>query len=299
MAARKHLLVLLTLLTAGCTAAQGGTPSPAPGGSSPSSSDKVMSTKVRAVIDGRTVELADGTKARISLLAEPSSCAAAAALEFAQKTLVDKDVQVGSITPGEVTLLLSDGTDYALLAVKNGIMRTTGVDGGPMTEAESKAAKAKLGLWAQDCAASTSPTTPVPPPPPPPPPAATATSTRAATPPPPPATTAPPSPPCVVLYRVTREWPGAFQAEVTVRNVSGALINGWTLRWHYSDRQTVAQMWNGSVSQSGGDVSVTNAPYNALIVPKGSVSVGFNGSVNGRNSAPTSFSLNGTPCTTS
>jgi endonuclease YncB( thermonuclease family) len=296
MAARKHLLVLLTLLTAACTAAQGGTPSPAPGGSSPSSSDKVTSTKVRAVIDGRTVELADGTKARISLLAEPSSCAAAAALEFAQKTLVDKDVQVGSITPGEVTLLLSDGTDYALLAVKNGIMRTTGVDGGPMTEAESKAAKAKLGLWAQDCPASTTQATSATPVPPPPPPAATSTSTGAAT--PPPAPPAPPSPPCVVVYRVNSQWPGAFQAEVTVRNVSGALINGWTLRWHYSDRQTVAQLWNGSVSQSGGDVSVTNANYNALIVPNGSVSVGFNGSVNGRNSAPTSFSLNGTPCTT-
>lgn len=289
-------MVLLTLLTAACTAAQGGTPSPAPGGSSPSSSDKVTSTKVRAVIDGRTVELADGTKARISLLAEPSSCAAAAALEFAQKTLVDKDVQVGSITPGEVTLLLSDGTDYALLAVKNGIMRTTGVDGGPMTEAESKAAKAKLGLWAQDCPASTTQATSATPVPPPPPPAATSTSTGAAT--PPPAPPAPPSPPCVVVYRVNSQWPGAFQAEVTVRNVSGALINGWTLRWHYSDRQTVAQLWNGSVSQSGGDVSVTNANYNALIVPNGSVSVGFNGSVNGRNSAPTSFSLNGTPCTT-
>jgi len=255
-----------------------------------------MSTKVRAVLDGRTVELADGTKARISLLAEPSPCAAAAALEFAQKTLVDKDVQVGSITPGEVTLLLSDGTDYALLAVKNGILRATGVDGGPMVEAESKASKAKLGLWAQDCAASTPPSTPVPPPPPPPPPAAT--STAAATPPPPPPSTAPPSPPCVVVYRVNGHWPGAFQADVTVRNVSGALMNGWTLRWRFPDGQTVAQMWNGSVSQSGGDVSVTNANYNALIVPNGTVSVGFNGLVHGRNSAPTSFSLNGAPCTT-
>ncbi|MET8760138.1 cellulose binding domain-containing protein [Lentzea sp. NPDC004782] len=295
MAARKHLLVLLTLLTAACTVEQSGTPSPAPGGSSSTPAEKAMSTKVRAVIDGRTVELADGTKARISLLAEPSPCAAAAALEFAQKTLVDKDVQVGSITPGEVTLLLSDGTDYALLAVKNGILRTTGVDGGPMMEAESKASKAKLGLWAQDCPTSTTPPTPVPPPPPPPP--AAATSTSATTPPPPPPP-APPSPPCVVVYRVNGQWPGAFQAEVTVRNVSGALMNGWTLRWRFPDGQTVAQMWNGSVSQSGGDVSVTNTNYNALIVPNGSVSVGFNGSVHGRNSAPTSFSLNGTPCTT-
>src|SRR5689334_11145572 len=161
MAARKHLLVLLTLLTTACTAEQGGTPSPAPQVTS-ASPEKETSTKVRAVVDGRTVELADGTKARISLLAEPSSCAAAAALEFATKTLLDKEVHVGSITPGEVTLLMEDGTDYALLAVKNGIMRATGVDGGPMVEAESKASKGKLGLWGKDCSAATS--APVPPP---------------------------------------------------------------------------------------------------------------------------------------
>ena len=275
--------MLLTLFTAACTAEQGGTPRPAPQISSPSP-EKETSTKVRAVIDGRTVELTDGRKARISLLAEPSPCAAAAALEFATKTLLDKEVQVGSITPGEVTLRMEDGADYALLAVKNGILRTTGVDGGPMTDAESKAAKGKLGLWGKECPTSTTP----------PPPASSSAKPPQETQTPP----APPSPPCVVAYRVTSSWPGAFQAEVTVRNVSGALIEGWTLRWRYSDGQTVTQMWNAGVSQSGADVSATNAGYTALIVPDGSVSLGFNGSVNGANSAPSSFTLNGATCTT-
>ncbi|GAB2804649.1 cellulose binding domain-containing protein [Lentzea nigeriaca] len=229
---------------------------------------------MRAVLDGRTVDLADGTRARISLLAEPSSCAAAAALEFATKTLLDKDVRVSSITPGEVSLVLPDGTDFALLAVRSGMMRTSGVDGGPLTEAETKAQQAKLGLWSQDCPTSTSPPAPI-----------------TTTPP-------PPAPPCVVVYRVNSEWPGAFQAEVTVRNVSGALINGWTLRWRFADGQTVTQLWNATVSQSGADVTVTNAAYTALIVPDGSVSVGFNGSVTGPNSAPAAFTLNGAPCTT-
>jgi endonuclease YncB( thermonuclease family) len=283
-------LVLLTLLTTACTAEQGGTPSPAPHSSAPPI-ENGTSTKVRAVIDGRTVELATGTRARISLLAEPPSCAAEAALEFAKKTLVDKEVQVGSITPGEVTLLLEDGMDYALLAVKNGILRASGVDGGPLMDAESKASKAKLGMWAQECSKPTTPTTPTTQPPPP----AVSTAPPAATPPAPPA---PPSPPCVVAYRVNSQWPGAFQAEVTVRNVSGALINGWTLRWRFPDGQTVAQLWNGKVSQSGGDVSVTNAGYTALIVPNGSVSLGFNGKVNGANNPPTSFTLNDATCTT-
>ncbi|WP_189157755.1 cellulose binding domain-containing protein [Lentzea pudingi] len=270
MAARKHLLVLLTLFVAGCTASQDGRPVPAPNISSPDVAAKEPSTKVRTVVDGRTVELADGTRARISLLAEPSVCAAAAALDFATKTLRDKEVRVSSITPGEVSLALPDGTDYALLAVQYGFLRTAGVDGGPLVEAESKASKAKLGLWAQgDCPASTAP--------------------------PPPST---PASTCVVVYRVTNQWAGAFQADVTVRNVSGALVEGWTVRWRFADGETVTQLWNGTVSQSGAEVSVANAGYNALIVKDGSVTFGFNGSANGPTSPPASFSVNGAACTT-
>ncbi|WP_434442964.1 cellulose-binding domain-containing protein [Lentzea sp. E54] len=268
MAARKHLSVLLILasLTA-CTAEHEGRPLAAPQVSSPSSVENRPSTKVRTVVDGRTVELADGTRARISLLAEPPSCAAAAATDFAAKTLLDKEVRVSSITPGEVSLALPDGADYAMLAVQYGFLRTSGVDGGPLMEAETKASQAKLGLWAQDCSTPT------------------------------PSSSAPP-PPCVVVYRINGQWTGAFQADVTVRNVSGALVNGWTVRWRFADGQTVTQMWNGTVSQSGADVTVTDAGYNALIVVDGSVSFGFNGSVSGSNSAPGSFTLNGVSCTT-
>lgn len=178
------MVVLLTLLVAGCTATQDGRPFPAPRVSS-STVEKEPSTKVRAVVDGRTVELADGTRARIARLAEPPACAAPAALDFATKALLDKEVRVSSITPGEVSLTLPDGTDYALLAVQYGILRTAGVDGGPLVEAESKASKAKLGLWAQDCPASAVP--------------------------PPSSTAATPAAPCVVVYRITGQWPGAFQ----------------------------------------------------------------------------------------
>ncbi|MFD4639877.1 cellulose binding domain-containing protein [Lentzea sp. NPDC058436] len=266
MAARKHLVVLLTLLVAGCTASQDGRPLPAT--QSSSTAEKEPSTKVRGVVDARTVELADGTRARVALLAEPTSCAAAAAVEFATKTLLDKEVRVRSITPGEVSLELPDGTDYALLAVSSGALRVAGVDGGPLVEAESKASQAKLGLWGQgDCSAPTS-------------------------------STPPPPPSCVVVYRITGQWSGAFQAEVTVRNVSGALVEGWTVRWRFAEGESVTQLWNGTASQSGVNVSVTNADYNALIVADGSVSFGFNGSATAPSSPPASFSLNGNACTT-
>ena len=261
--------MLLTLLVAGCTASQDGRPLPAAQPSSSSSAEKEPSTKVRTVVDARNVELADGTRVRVALLAEPPSCAAAAALEFAKKTLQDKEVRVRSITPGEVSLELPDGTDYALLAVSSGALRVAGADGGPLVEAESKASQAKLGLWAQgDCPTST------------------------------PSSTPPPPPSCVVVYRITGQWAGAFQAEVTVRNISGALIEGWAVRWRFAEGESIAQLWNGTASQSGVNVTVTNADYNALIVTDGSVSFGFNGSATTPSTPPVSFSLNGNACTT-
>ncbi|HEX7302615.1 cellulose-binding domain-containing protein [Lentzea sp.] len=258
----------MTLLTAACTAEQDGRPVPEAKSSSPVSQGRAPSTKVSAVVDGRTVELADGTRVRVSFLAEPPACAAAAAREFAAKTLQDRDVTVTGRSPGEVSLALADGADYALAAVRAGVLRATGVDGGPLVEAQTKASQAKLGLWGQSCDSTAPPSVP------------------------------PPPPPCVVVYRVTSQWPGSFQADVTVRNVSDVLINGWTLRWRFADGQTVSQMWNATASQSGADVSVTNADYAALIVVNGSVSIGFNGAVSGQNSVPESFTLNDAPCTT-
>ncbi|MEU0886172.1 cellulose-binding domain-containing protein [Lentzea sp. NPDC005914] len=111
-------------------------------------------------------------------------------------------------------------------------------------------------------------------------------------------TTVRPRPTCAVAYQINSQWPGAFQAEVTVSNVSGAVVDGWTLRWRFADGQTVRQMWSATSSQNGADVAVTNAGYTALIVPDGSVSLGFNGVVKGANSRPTSFTLNGAACTT-
>lgn len=268
MAARKHILVLLALLLTACTAEHDGRPVPAAQRSAPAE-PRQPSTKVSAVVDGRTVELANGSRVRVALVADPPPCAAAGAREFAAKTLLDKEVFVTSVSPGEVSLELPDGTDYALAAVRAGMVRTAaGVDGGPLTDAETQASQAKLGLWSPDCSGSTAP----------------------------PATTQAP-PPCVVVYRIVSQWPGAFQAEVTVRNVSGVLVDGWTLRWRFADGQTVSQMWNATPSQSGADVTVTNAGYTALIVADGSVTIGFNGTMSGSNAVPDSFTLNDAPCT--
>ncbi len=101
---------------------------------------------------------------------------------------------------------------------------------------------------------------------------------------------------CEVGYRVTGEWPGGFQGEVTVRNTGGSAVDGWTLRWAFPAGQRITHMWGGTPVQSGAEVTVTSASYTASIPASGSVALGFTGSRSGTNPSPTAFSLNGADC---
>ncbi len=103
---------------------------------------------------------------------------------------------------------------------------------------------------------------------------------------------------CSVQYAVTNQWPGGFGTSVTITNTGSTTINSWTLTWSFADGQTITQLWNGSYSQSGSHVSVTNASYNGTIAPGGTANFGFNGSWSNSNAAPTSFVLNGQTCAT-
>ena len=101
---------------------------------------------------------------------------------------------------------------------------------------------------------------------------------------------------CRVDYGVTSSWGGGFGAGVTVTNLGDA-VTGWTVSWSFAAGQTVTQLWNGSFTQSGSQVSVTNAAYNGSLATGGSTNFGFNGSWTGSNPDPASFTLNGVTCT--
>ncbi|HVU68520.1 MAG TPA: cellulose binding domain-containing protein, partial [Ktedonobacteraceae bacterium] len=103
---------------------------------------------------------------------------------------------------------------------------------------------------------------------------------------------------CAVGYAVTNQWPGGFGASLVITNTGSTAINGWNLQFSFPDGQTITQLWNGSYTQSGNTVAITNVSYNGSIPAGQSLSAppGFNGSWNGANTAPTSFTLNGSPC---
>ena len=99
---------------------------------------------------------------------------------------------------------------------------------------------------------------------------------------------------CQVTWTVTNQWQGGFGVAADIRNL-GDPVNGWTLAFAFPGTQSISQLWNGSHTQSGAQVSVRDAGYNASIATNGTVSFGFNGS--GAAATPTSFTLNGTTCT--
>lgn len=103
---------------------------------------------------------------------------------------------------------------------------------------------------------------------------------------------------CHVVYSIVNQWPGGFQAAVTLDNTSTAPWTNWTLSWNFANGQTITNLWNGAATQSGANVTVKNLGYNGSIASGGSYNgIGFTGNWNNTtNAAPTSFAVNGTTC---
>ncbi|WP_175410163.1 cellulose binding domain-containing protein [Streptomyces sp. TRM64462] len=92
---------------------------------------------------------------------------------------------------------------------------------------------------------------------------------------------------CETTYKVTNQWSGGFQADVTVKNTGTEAWNGWSLAWTFGAGQQITQMWNANHTQSGATVTVTNAGWNGVVQPGASVTLGFTGSWSGTNAPPT------------
>ncbi|MFY1697478.1 cellulose binding domain-containing protein [Solwaraspora sp. WMMA2101] len=111
-------------------------------------------------------------------------------------------------------------------------------------------------------------------------------------------TTTPVAPTCEVAHQVINHWPGAFQAQLDVRNLAAEPIDGWTLSWTMPDDQQIAYLWGAEpVDLTPPDVTVRNYQWNRLIAPGGSVQLGFVVTGASTTTAPTGFTLNGAKCT--
>ncbi|WP_367129382.1 glycoside hydrolase family 6 protein [Saccharothrix sp. HUAS TT1] len=99
---------------------------------------------------------------------------------------------------------------------------------------------------------------------------------------------------CTVTHRVVSQWTGGYTGEIVIGN-RGPAINGWTLAFS-APGVTVVQGWNGTWTDSGDAVRVTNTSWNGSLASGGTTTIGYNANYNGSTppfSAPT---LNGTAC---
>lgn len=106
---------------------------------------------------------------------------------------------------------------------------------------------------------------------------------------------------CAVTYTISPQNSSNFGAAVAIKNNGTTALSNWVLAWTFANGQTISSSWNGTVSQSGTNVSVSEqAGQSWQNIPAGGsyTGFGFNGTWNGTtNSIPTAFSLNGAACT--
>ncbi|MFI7708295.1 glycoside hydrolase family 6 protein [Nonomuraea sp. NPDC049480] len=89
---------------------------------------------------------------------------------------------------------------------------------------------------------------------------------------------------CTATYKVTGQWQGGFQGEVSVKAGSSS-ISGWKVAWTFPNGQTISHLWNGTVSGSG-SVTVTNVTHNGALAAGASTTFGFTGNWSGQNGTP-------------
>jgi choice-of-anchor A domain-containing protein len=85
------------------------------------------------------------------------------------------------------------------------------------------------------------------------------------------------APECSVSHTVTGSWGSGYNASVTITN-TGTAASSWSAGWTFGNGESVSSGWGGTWSQSGTDVSITNASWNGAIAAGGSVTIGYTGS---------------------
>jgi cellulase/cellobiase CelA1 len=95
-------------------------------------------------------------------------------------------------------------------------------------------------------------------------------------------------------YAVRGKWKDGFNAEVTVTNLSGQPIEGWTVQLELPGTVDVTSTWGAKIDQKAGVLTMRSQAWNTYLEPGGSMRMGFE--AKGAAAEPKSCRINGRPC---
>ncbi|WP_339252352.1 DUF3289 family protein [Paenibacillus sp. FSL P2-0136] len=95
-----------------------------------------------------------------------------------------------------------------------------------------------------------------------------------------------------VIYTISSQWEGAFNADVTIRNTGNRTLENWSI--DFTSPYEITNIWNGQVqSYENGVYTIKNAGSNQDIPVGGSVNFGFTASFEGELQLPVAFEMQG------
>ena len=93
-----------------------------------------------------------------------------------------------------------------------------------------------------------------------------------------------------VEFKVSNEWPGAFNGEIILTNTGDKKIENWSLKFDFEHE--ISNMWNGQITaREGSSYIIKNMGWNQDIAPGRSVSVGFGAKWDSQIVAPKNYNL--------
>lgn len=101
---------------------------------------------------------------------------------------------------------------------------------------------------------------------------------------------------CNVRYSAYT-WDTYLTSSITITNTGATTITSWLLEFPLPAGQQITTGWNAVYSPLSGEVTARGLDDHVIIGPGAAIAIGFVATHTGGTGSPSSFTLNGTPCT--
>ena len=101
----------------------------------------------------------------------------------------------------------------------------------------------------------------------------------------------------IATFAVTQTWQGGLSGSYTVINDTNSTVNSWSLTFSLPTGETVTSAWNGTLTQSGNNYTITSPSWASPLASGATADVvGLDISSGATQTDPTGCLINGGPC---